>query len=130
MANGFVVQMENILDDYSKEVKRATNNSQDKIAKESVRKLKNTSPKRAGEKHTRKYAEGWRVKRERGANGIVTVTVYNKTNPSLTHLLENGHEIKNGTGRSYGETRGIKHIAPVEQWANSELPREIERELE
>lgn len=124
------IKMDRILDDYSKEVRRATANSIDTVAKEAVQKLKNTSPKRSGTKHVRKYAEGWAIKRKRTGTGVPEVTVYNKTNPSLTHLLENGHEIKNGTGRSYGDTRGIKHIAPVEEWVTSELPQEIERELE
>lgn len=122
------IQVKEILDSYSKEVRRASENSQDVVAKEAVRKLKNTSPKQA--KHRRKYAEGWAVKREKGSGGIPIVKVYNKTNPQLTHLLENGHVIRNGTGREYGETHGIKHIGPVEQWANDELPKEIKRELE
>ena len=117
------VQVEKILDDYSVELKRATNNSMDVVAKECVSKLRSTSPKKTGS-----YARGWGVKRERGSGGINTVTVHNKTDYQLTHLLENGHLIVNKKG-TYGRTRGIKHIAPVEQWAISELPLEIEREL-
>lgn len=120
--------MDKILDEYSQELRRAAANSQDVIAKEGVAKLKNTSPK--GTPHRRRYAEGWAIKREKTGYGIPIVTLYNKTNPQLTHLLENGHVIRNGTGREYGETHGIKHIAPVEQWASDELPREIEREME
>lgn len=125
MAAGFTVenQMANILDDYSKEVRRATANAQDKIAKEAVQKLKNTSPKKSG-----KYARGWTVKRERTSTGIPDVTVHNKVY-QLTHLLENGHVVRNKYGE-YGRFNGIKHIAPVEEWASSELPNEIERELE
>ena len=121
------IQMEKILDDYTKEVRRATANSMDVIAKEGVQKLKNTSPRQ--KHHDRKYAEGWGIKRQKTGTGIPVVTIYNRTNPQLTHLLENGHVIDNGRG-TYGRTRGIKHIAPVEEWANSELPEEIERELE
>lgn len=119
------VQMADILDTYSKEVRRATNNAQDKIAKDCVQKLKNTFPRKTGS-----YAKGWAVKRARSkSRGIVDVTVHNKTDYQLTHLLENGHVIRNGKGE-YGRTNGIKHIAPVADWANDELPREIERELE
>lgn len=127
--NSVTIQMEKILDTYSKEVARATNNSIDVVAKESVRKLKSTSPRSV--KHTRKYAEGWGLKRDRNQKnrGINDVIVRNKTNYQLTHLLENGHIIRNGKG-VYGRTNGIKHIAPVEEWARDELPREIERELE
>ena len=121
------IQMKNILDSYSQEVRRATANSQDVVAKEAVRKLKNTSPKQAN--HRRKYAEGWAIKREKGSGGIPVVTVYNKTNQQLTHLLENGHVIDNGRG-TYGRTRPIKHIGPVNDWAVDELPREIEKELD
>lgn len=125
MANGFTIQnqMADILDDVSKEVRRATANSQDKIAKEAVQKLKNTSPKKTGE-----YARGWGIKRERSSTGVPTVIVKNKVY-QLTHLLENGHIVRNAKGE-YGRFNGIKHIAPVEEWAASELPQEIERELE
>ena len=120
-------QMEKILDDYSQEVRRATTNAIDDVAKEAVQKLKNTSPKQA--KHRRKYAEGWALKREKTSTGVPEVTVYNKTNYQLTHLLENGHIISNGRGE-YGRTRPIKHIGPVNEWACDELPKEIERELD
>lgn len=118
------VQMADILDTYSKEVKEATNDAISKTSKSSVQKLRNTSPKKSGQ-----YARGWTVKREKGRNGIAVVTVHNKTNYQLTHLLENGHIIRNKKGE-YGRTNGVKHIAPVEEWAASELPAEIERELD
>ena len=125
MANVSVAtQVGQILEEYDVKLKRATNNAMDVVAKEAVSKLKNTSPKKTGD-----YARGWGVHRERGSGGINTVTVRNKTDYQLTHLLENGHVIRNKKGE-YGRTNGIKHIAPVEEWANSELPAEIERELE
>ena len=116
------VQMKEILDEYSVEVKRATNNSMDVVAKQAVSKLKNTSPKKSGD-----YARGWKLSRERGSGGINTVTVHNRVY-QLTHLLENGHIVRNKKG-TYGRFNGIKHIAPVEEWIQSELPAEIEREL-
>lgn len=116
------VQMKEILDEYSQDVKDATNDAIDSTAKESVRKLKSTSPKKSG-----KYARGWTLKRDRSVNGIKDVTVHNKQY-QLTHLLENGHVVRNAKG-TYGRTNGIKHIKPVEEWASSELPLEIEREL-
>lgn len=115
-------QVAEILEEYSERVKDVTNNAIDKTAKESSSKLKNTSPKRTG-----KYARGWRVTKKRGSGGIETVTVHNR-HYQLTHLLENGHIVRNKKG-TYGRTSGIPHIAPVEEWAQSELPAEIEREL-
>lgn len=120
-------QMNDILKDYVKDMKQATNEAQDDVAKECVKKLKATSPKRPGRgKH---YANGWAVKRERGLVGINQVIVYNRSKPQLTHLLENGHVIENQYG-TYGRTRAKKHIAPVEEHAATELPKRIERELE
>ena len=115
-------QMGKILDEYSDKVKDVTNDAINSVSKESVSKLKNTSPKKSG-----KYARGWTVKKERGSGGINTVTVHNRVY-QLTHLLENGHIVRNKKG-TYGRAPGIKHIAPVEDWAVSELPAEIERKL-
>lgn len=123
MAINITDQMEKILNDYSVEVKRATNNSIDVVAKQAVSKLKNSSPRKSGS-----YARGWGIKRERGSGGINTVTVHNKTNYQLTHLLENGHVIRNKKG-TYGRAPAHPHIKPVEEFAKSELPAEIEREL-
>ena len=122
-SNDITLQMENILSEFSAELKRATNNAQDVIAKEAVNKLKNTSPKRTG-----KYAKSWTLKREKGTNGINKVTVYNRDHCQLTHLLEKGHVVRNAKGE-YGRTSPKKHIEPVADWAVDELPREIEREL-
>ena len=121
--SSITVQMDKILDSYSREVQEATNKAIDSVAKEAASKLRDTSPRKTGD-----YAKGWKVKKERGKDGLHTVTVHNKTNYQLTHLLENGHVVRNKKG-TYGRTRPIKHIAPVEEWAVDELPREIEERL-
>lgn len=118
------VQVEKILDEYKDKVQDVTNESISKTSKEAVQKLRNTSPKRP---NGGSYAKGWTVKKETKL-GINSAIVHNRTDYQLTHLLENGHIIKNKKGE-YGRTNGIKHIAPVEEWAQSELPAEIERKL-
>lgn len=115
-------QLENILDEYDDRLKEETNSAMDSVAKQCVSKLKNTSPKKSG-----KYARSWTKKKTKGIGGIDDVTVHNKQY-QLTHLLENGHIIRNKKGE-YGRTRGIKHIEPVEQFAISEFPAEIERKM-
>ena len=122
------IQMREILEDASLEVRRAASEAQDKTAKEAVQKLKNTSPR--SKHHRRKYAEGWAVKREKSKTGIPIVTVHNKTNWQLTYLLENGHDVYNDKfGPKLGRANGQKHIAPVEQWAQSELPENFKKEF-
>lgn len=112
------IQMSQILDEFSEKVNDVLAEAADSTANESVEKLSNTSPRRTGE-----YANGWRVKKiERGY-----VVVHN-VHYQLTHLLENGHVIRNKKG-TYGRTSGKKHIKPVETWANKEFQRKIERGL-
>ena len=112
-------QMKDLLDEVNKEVKDATKHGIDTVSKESVQKLKNTSPRKTGS-----YSKGWAVKRE----GEMDVIIHNRTDYQLTHLLENGHVIRNKKG-TYGRTNGIKHIAPVEEWAVDELPRRIMEDI-
>lgn len=134
MAETLIVQMDRILDEYSNRVQNVTNVAIARVSRECVRKLRNTSPRKTGD-----YAKGWQVKKMTPKNGgkIAEVIVWNKTDYQLTHLLENKHEIVNrdhsGNIQSYGETSvghgQVIHIKPVEEWANEELPNEIEREL-
>lgn len=120
MAKGFSVelQMDQILDEFNKEVQQAMDESLTKISTESVQKLRVASPRRKG-----KYARGWTIKKDGKFGVIVHNRIY-----QLTHLLENGHVIRNKKG-TYGRVAGRKHIQPVEQWANNELPLEILRRL-
>lgn len=117
-------QMDAILTQFNKGVKDTTNEAITSVSKESVQKLKNTSPRQTGD-----YAKSWHVKKQKNGNGIEGAVVHNKDHYRLTHLLENGHVIRNKKG-TYGRTRGIKHIAPVEEWANGELVEVIERNIE
>lgn len=113
------VQMKEVLDEINHDVKESAKRNIDRTAKESVQKLRNTSPKKTGS-----YARGWATKKE----GDMDVIVHNRTDYQLTHLLENGHVIRNKKG-DYGRTSGTKHIAPVEEWASDELPRRIMEDI-
>ena len=112
------IQMKQILDEFDDHVNEVLGQAAVETADESVDKLQNTSPRKSGE-----YASGWRVKKLSKGDVVVHNIHY-----QLTHLLENGHVIKNKKG-TYGRTSGIKHIKPVETWANREFQRKIERGL-
>lgn len=109
------IQMKEVLNEVNKEVEQSAKRNIQSVAKEAVQKLKNTSPRKTGS-----YSKGWAVKK----NSDMDAVVHNKTDYQLTHLLENGHIIRNKKG-TYGRTSGIKHIKPVEEWASDELPRRI-----
>ena len=83
----------------------------DKYSEKACNQLKATSPKsgRAGRKTP--YYRGWTVNKEDHKNGYRD-TVWNKTNWQLTHLLENGHFIKNRTDGIFWSPP-IKHIKPA-----------------
>ena len=112
------IQMADILDEVKKSCKGVLETQSLAVAKETVTKIRNASPRLTGS-----YARGWRVSKRGG--GLV---VHNATDYQLTHLLENSHVIANGSG-TYGRSTPIKHIEPAAQWASEELPRRIIEEL-
>lgn len=122
MANSdFSVQMNDLLDEVSKRVEGIMKTAIKETAMETAAKLRNTSPK--GSPHLKKYAEGWKAGKQRGGDYVV----HNATNYQLTHLLENGHVVRNKKG-TYGCAPAHKHIKPAEEWASDELPRRIMEE--
>lgn len=123
MAETISVQMRKILDAYEDRVENVYEVSVSRVSREAVQRLRNTSPKKSGS-----YARGWTLKKVKSRANVTDVIVHNRTDYQLTHLLENGHVIRNKKGE-YGRTRPIKHIAPVAEWAENELPNDIERGL-
>jgi len=110
MANSLSItaQMDKIMSDYNSEVQKAVDESAKEAADLCVNQLKNTSPKRPGHGE---YARSWTIKTRR--IGLSTeYTVHNSKHYQLTHLLENGHVVRNKYG-TYGRARPIKHIAPA-----------------
>lgn len=121
MADSIAVQMQKILNEYDQEVQETVNEAVDAASKSTVQTLRNTSPKKSG-----KYARGWTRTKE-GGGRVVSYIVHNK-HYQLTHLLENGHIVRNKKG-TYGRTNGIKHIEPAEQAGAQEFESYIERKL-
>jgi hypothetical protein len=102
------------LEEQRYEVIEAMSEAIDEVAKESVKKLKATSPRGKGQTH--QYYKGWAYKIEKGrlSHGA---TVYGKTGTyQLAHLLEKGHAKRGG-----GRTNEYVHIKPVEEWAIDEV---------
>lgn len=116
-------QITKILDNYTDEVARAADKTVKQVANEAAQKIATAAQNTKGLHDTGDYASGWTVKKGRG--GYI---VHNKKAPRLSHLLENGHIIKNQYG-SYGRVPGIPHIKPVEEWAKSEVEKRIKEVL-
>ena len=122
MARSVSDQMAEILDGYDKEVREAVEKDIEQVARDTAKKLRQTSPKESGE-----YAKNWAVRNDRKSK---TTTVYNKA-PTyrLTHLLENGHVVRNQYG-TWGRASAEPHIAPAEQEAVKDLVRKVEEDIE
>lgn len=113
-------QLENIMDDYAKYVDKTTEDVIETVATETVNTLKNTSPKRTG-----RYAGSW--KKKKGETKL-SRTVYNAKHYQLTHLLNNGHVVRNKYG-TYGRVNGDNHIGAAEEQAAQSLIARLERDL-
>lgn len=107
MTKSVADQLRDILEEYEEELKEEAAAIAQETAKETRKVLKRTSPRsKSSPKH---YADGWAVKTTRVPGGGLSATVYNRTKPQLTHLLEYGH-VKAGGGR----VRAIPHIKKAE----------------
>lgn len=73
------------------------------------------------------YRKGWRVKKVSETANTLEIAVWNQTDYRLTHLLEHGHVIKNGTQREYGRTREFEHIAEVNEKAIKRFQEQTEK---
>lgn len=91
-----------------------------KVSKEAKQIAQSGSPTETGG-----YQKGWAVKKTSERAGQVSITVYNRRKPGLTHLLEKGHAKRGG-----GRVAGRPHIAPAEEYAIEQLEAEIKRGLQ
>lgn len=92
--------------------KQVTREEIEYASKEGARYLKETSPVSEWGPHRGKYARGWRSSVEEPVGTAGEAYIYNKTDYQLTHLLEDGHDVKNRYGGQtvLGRFHGIKHI--------------------
>ena len=119
---GVARQLQKVLDEYIEQVNETSDECMDQTAKETVQDLKQTSPKR--KVNGGAYAKSWAVKKE-GHRYIV----HNKKHYQLTHLLENGHLVKNQYGTYKRWEPESQHIAPAEKRASERLIEKLRQKL-
>lgn len=93
-------------------------------ATRAAEKLHSADPSGSGEWGSwAEYNADWKVKSERSnKRGVSQMVVHNAKHYQLTHLLENGHALRNG-----GRSRAFPHIAPVAEEAERELLDNIKK---
>jgi len=121
MAN---IRIDDLEKEINKQLKAYTDDINDglekeakKTAAESVKKLKQNSPKDTGD-----YAKSWGYVTHKNWGSPNTYTVRNKDHYQLTHLLERGHAKVNG-----GRVPGQPHIGIVENEVIKNFTSNIER---
>lgn len=105
------------LAEYDQEISDGIKAVVDKVSKEAETSLKNKSPNKKG-----KYAKGWTTEKSYEDKRSKRKTVHNKSSYQLTHLLENGHALRNG-----GRSKAIEHIQPIEEQMIAEFENEVKQ---
>lgn len=111
-------ELEKILGDYTEQVGEKTDQILKKVARDTVKELKSSSPKDKGD-----YAKSWAVKSVKSGR-LTSYVVHNKKHYQLTHLLEKGHAKRNG-----GRVSARVHIKPAETNGIKEAIERLEAEL-
>jgi hypothetical protein len=116
------------LDRYTENVSENVDKAVGEVAKESRKKLKAVQQVEKSNIWVN-YPRGWTIKSKKSKRRR-TETVWNAKHYRLTHLLENGHVIKNGTGRTYGRTNKFVHIGPINDEAQKKLEDAVMEAIE
>lgn len=108
------------LDDYGIEVGLEMEKASKEVAEDTAKMLNKNAPKMTGD-----YAESWTYGVGETKRTRHTMIVYaEKPEYALSHLLEKGHQNRNG-----GRTLAIVHIAPAEEAAAEKLKKELIKRL-
>lgn len=102
-----------VLDKYRGLIRDGVEDEMEGAAAIAMRIVRDKSPVRSG-----KYKKGWKLYREKAKfrSQLQTLTVYNKTQYRLIHLLEFGHQTAKGT-----RTKAYPHVQPAEDAAEKAL---------
>ena len=106
---------------YSKVLDKDVQKVAKEVANEAKRDVQRGSPVSEMDRKGQ-YQKGWGVVFLDGA-----YIVRNKTDYRLTHLLERGHVLRDGTGRKVGQARAFEHIEPVEKDLIKEFEKRIDK---
>lgn len=126
-AINFSAAVRQILDEYGASAQNALMDNVGDVAKDAAKRVRSASRGAFG---AGKYSSGWKSQITTGRLRVEAVVYGGNPTSSLAHLLEHGHVTRNGTGRTFPDTPGREHIAPVNDWAQDELIRRTVEDLE
>lgn len=114
--------LENYVEDITEDVEDTTNS----VVKEAKQELVQTSP-RSGAARGTKYYKGWAIKTggKTRKRRYYSKVIWNKTNYQITHILENGHHKRDGTGWVEAQP----HIGKIQEKYGAEFADLIEKKI-
>ena len=119
-----------ILEKYGNQVYDVLSDCVKDVSDEAVNKLQSVSRFAPGGHPSGQYSRSWKAEDVKAGRLGTRKIIHNEEHFRLTHLLEKGHVSRNGTHRTFGKVPAYPHIAPVNDWANDELPKLVERKLQ
>lgn len=129
MAKSELSELKNILGKYQTDVNDALKSAIKETAKDGVKAMKTQKYAKLPSYVNRRqkgYSKGWTTSPSKKGKYKNSETIHNKTDYQLTHLLEEGHMKRNGTGR----TRAFPHIQPTRDVLEKEVIKITEEKLE
>lgn len=122
LQKALIKSLKNYIEDIEEDVETTTNS----IIKDAKQELVKESP-RSGMARNTKYYKGWSVKNGgRTRKGrYYSKVIWNKTNYQLTHLLENGHHTRDGTGWVEAQP----HIGKVQEKYGTKFADLLEKKI-
>lgn len=115
----------NILYQFSADVQHGVRELTDEKAEKLKKLIQERAPvDKRKTKRRGKYKKSWRVKITKDTFSVYEKTVGSPKEYRLTHLLENGHKLRNGK-----TVKGRPHIKPAADKVNTEYVKDIEKLL-
>lgn len=131
-ADNLAEEIEKILSEYTDDVQNNMDVITKKIGQKGAAALRNQSKATFPNSEHDRYAKGWTAQTEK-TRLYTVVTIYNKNQAGLAHLLEFGHVSANGYGRNYqtdkAPVKGREHVKKVEKELVVEYEREVKAKL-
>lgn len=114
------------LESYADDIQEDVEETTDIVIKKAKQELVRTSP-RSGVARNTKYYKGWAIKTggKTRKKRYYSKVVWNKTNYQLTHLLEDGHHTRDGTGWVEAQP----HIGKVQEKYGTEFADLLEKKI-
>lgn len=118
-------EIKKIIREYGEDLTKEIDAAGKKVADKGKTALRNEATAKFGSrKNLHRYAKGWRVVSEPDRL-YVSYEIYNASQPTLTHLLENGHEMR-GWAEGLPRFPGRPHIDPVAEELAEEFYKEVQ----